>query len=264
MINPSYIDITRAGAIVDDLRNAETKAYSAFDAAFVAPVPSEYDTIGNAAVEVFGLNELKRLVIRDFEAASSEPNGFAKSEQGPDGEFHPLWMGRFRQYLKALETVGGAELGRSVTKDLTEILRATEYPITDKDLFGAVPQSEDDVHRRIEGVLRCVFPDLKRKPQLTKPIKNFEPDTGLPSIQTLIEYKFLGAKVALGGIADQILADTRGYNSRDWTTFVYVIYETNRFRPESEWNLLLRDCGVASSASVIVLSGEPAAILKPR
>jgi len=269
-------DRTRIGAILDDLRQAETTADNEFSAGALGYGHSEYDTPSNAAwhievaflklltaVEMLGLNELKRLVIEDMKSATSEKDGFAKSKMGPD-EPYSVWMGRYRQYVKAIETIGGVELELSVTKDLTEILRATEYPITDPKLFGGVPQSEDDVHRRIEGVLRCVFPDLKHKPQLTKAIKNFEPDTGLPGIQTLIEYKFLGKIADVSIIADQVLADTRGYHSRDWTTFVYVIYETNRFRPERDWIHFLRDCGVPSSTSLIVLSGEPAPKKKGR
>ena len=59
-------------------------------------------------------------------------------------------------------------------------------------------------------------------------------------------------------IADQILADTRGYTSKDWNRFLYVIYETNRFRTEKDWNLFLEQSGVPKNTTVVVLSGEPA------
>ena len=101
-------------------------------------------------------------------------------------------------------------------------------------MFPIAPQNEKDVHLRIEAILKCIFPDMKRKPSLSKQIKNFEPDTGIPSLETLIEYKFLSRKIDVGGIADQLLADTRGYISKDWKRFLYVIYETNRFRTESD------------------------------
>jgi DpnII restriction endonuclease len=209
-----------------------------------------------AAVEVLDLKSVKVLILADIAKASSKENGFADSEMGVE-EPYSIWMARFRQYIAALETLGGPSQAHSVTKDLVEILRAAEYPITDPKLFGAVPTSENDVHRRIEGVLRCVFPDLKHKPALSKPIKNFEPDTGLPGIRTLIEYKFLARMADAPVIADQILADTRGYSSPDWDTFVYVIYETRRFRPEREWNDLLRSCAASQNTIAIVLSGEP-------
>jgi hypothetical protein len=110
---------------------------------------------------------------------------------------------------------------------------------------------------RIEGILKPVFPDLKYKLALTKQIKNFEPDTGIPSLTTLIEYKFLTRKIDVPKIADQILADTRGYISKEWTRFLYVIYETHRFRTEKDWNQLLEQSGVSANTTVVVLSGEP-------
>jgi hypothetical protein len=61
----------------------------------------------------------------------------------------------------------------------------------------------------------------------------------------------------VGSIADQVLADTRGYASKDWRHFIYVIYETNRFRPEKDWIQLLRQSGVTENTMIIVLSGEP-------
>ena len=206
------------------------------------------------ATEMLRLDALRELVLEDLAKAKEE--GFAKGKMGPD-EPYSAWMARHRQYTLALEALGHAPTEQRVAKDLTSILRATIYPITDDKLFGSPPSSEAEVHDRIEGVLRCVFPDLKRKPALTKAIKNFEPDTGLRSIGTLIEYKFIDRKSIAPAIADQILADTRGYVSKQWSTFIYVIYETGRFRPESEWNQLLRDCGIPQSTSVVVLSGVP-------
>ena len=65
-------------------------------------------------------------------------------------------------------------------------------------------------------------------------------------------------------IADQILADTRGYVSKDWKTFLYVIYKTNRFKPENDWIELLRQSGVPENTTVVVLSGEPPAKTKKK
>jgi len=142
-------------------------------------------------------------------------------------------------------------------KQLAEIIRRTQYFLTDKTLFPDVPKNERDVHMRVEGVLKCVFPDLNHKPTLTKQIKNFEPDTGIPSMETLIEYKFLSRAEDVSMIADQVLADTRGYVSNGWSRFIYVIYETNRFRPEDQWIRFLKESGVPKTTAILVISGEP-------
>jgi hypothetical protein len=271
----NQIDHGYIRSIIDDLRKAAILAQSEFEKGVLGYAESEFDTPDNAAwsievaflklltatdfLELKSLNALITKDIKNAKSANTAEKGFAECKIGPE-EPYSKWMGRFYQYLRAIEIIGGSDIEHSVTKDLKEILRATEYPITDTKLFGSVPKSEDDVHRRIEGVLRCVFPDLKHKPQITKQIKNFEPDTGLPDIQTLIEYKYISKATDVPIIADQILADTRGYHSLEWKYFVYVLYETNRFRPEREWNQMLRECGVPDNTTAIVLSGEPVAV----
>ena len=145
-----------------------------------------------------------------FEKAKKE--GFFKTAMGSDEEDYLVWVEILRTYVDALGThynvIRPADI---VTTDLLSVIKASLYSITDKLLFFRAPSNEAEVHARVEGVLKCVFPDLKHKPQLTKPIKNLEPDTGLPSVRTLIEYKFISTEDDTKIISDQILADTRGY-----------------------------------------------------
>jgi len=157
--------------------------------------------------------------------------------------------------VERLYGVGGGD----VQRELVEILRATQYSVTDKNCFTAPPASESELHRRIEAVLKCVFPDLRSKPSIGKPIKNFEPDTGIPSLATVVEYKFISTDADAKRVADEVLADTRGYLSAEWKHFVYVIYETKRIRPESEWRQLLRDCDTSANTEIIVICGEDVA-----
>jgi hypothetical protein len=139
-----------------------------------------------------------------------------KGEMSPWGDPYSFWASRVRQYARAFDTTFGSASPSTVTKDLIDILRATVYSITDEECFSSPPSNEAEMHVRIEAVLRCVFPDLRHKPTIGKPIKNFEPDTGLPSVQTLIEYKFVGSKADVKRVADEVLADTRGYVSKEW------------------------------------------------
>ena len=207
-------------------------------------------------VESLGLTELHKMVVTEYKNAKETKGGFLVSTGTPDGEPFSAIVSRLRRFLSTIEQFYPSDEHTTITKDLLQIIRDIHYTITDKALFGSVPQSEKDVHIRIEGILKCFFADLKHKPTLTKPIKNFEPDTGIPSIETLIEYKFLSRSDDVGPIADEVLADTRGYTSKDWKHFVYVIYETNRFRREKEWVQLLRQSGVLENTTVVVLSGE--------
>lgn len=268
-------DSRRIASIVSDLRTAITKADNVFEEVYVWGVRTFDDEDLDqwntewwieltflkvlAAVEFLGLSNLAAMVRADLESARGDKDGqFSKSARGPEGEPFSTWLARMRQYTAAIEALGDVQSAHAITKDVLQILRACQYSILDPKVHSGPPRDEDEVHRRIESVLRCVFPDLKHKPALSKPIKNFLPDTGIPSIHTLIEYKYLTKPTEAPLIADQILADTRGYQAKGWDTFIYVIYETRRIKPESEWNQLLRDSDIGENTTVIVISGEPA------
>jgi hypothetical protein len=208
--------------------------------------------------EILSLPELRNMIHEEYIEVKKSKNSFNESDVDPDGDPYPVVTGRLRCYLIALENLYPDMKHTTVTKDLLQIIRDIHYVITDTAVFQNTPSNENDVHIRIEAVLKCVFPDLKHKPVLMKQIKNFTPDTGIPSLQTLVEYKYLARKSDIGLIADQLLADTRGYTSKDWTRFLYVIYETNRFRTEKDWVTFLREAGVSENTSVVVLGGEPA------
>jgi len=209
--------------------------------------------------ESLDLQEFRKMAFEEYSALKISKKGFTAAASDPDGEPYSVVLGRIRCYSRVLENLFQVDKKTTVTKDLLQIIRDIHYVITDTNVFQGTPTNEKDVHLRIEAILKCVFPDLKHKPTLTKQIKNFEPDTGIPSLKTLVEYKFLSRKADISPIADQLLADTRGYTSKDWSQFLYVIYETNRFRTERDWNIFLRESGVPTNTTVVVLGGEPPA-----
>jgi hypothetical protein len=250
-----------------DLQSAHDRAQKAFEGAHEEYADEDSTDTANWLIEVvflkllvlaehWALPGLRLQIAADMERARTGAGGFSFGEFR-EGDFYSQWLLRIRQYMRALETLAGPPASQLVNKPLEDILRSCVYPITDPTLFAAPPSREDDVHRRIEGILKCVFPDLQHKPALAKPIKNFIPDTGLPSTKTLIEYKFISSEAESKIVADQVLADTRGYHSPEYDNYVYVIYETIRVKRESEWRALLSSCGVPPNTSIIVLSGIP-------
>lgn len=192
-------------------------------------------------------------IVGTFREARKE---LSASEPSPDGEPYLTWAFPARRFHTALQSIYLTESSQAVTKDLETLIRDSLYSITDPKIYGAPPANEADVHRRLHAIIRCIFPDALDKPPLAKPIKHFEPDTGIPSIRTVVEYKFISDAGQVGVIADQILADTQGYKSDKWRKFIYVIYETDRFRREGEWRQMLRECGNAENVTAIVLSGS--------
>jgi hypothetical protein len=202
-------------------------------------------------LEAAALPEIFEAVKLLNERASEDFSEIAHAD-GP----YLIWGEKLRDYADAVaQTMGTADMG-TVTKDVTESLRHSVYGITDRKCFPAPPANEKEVHTRIEAILRCVFPDLRNRPPIPKPIKNFEADTGLPEVRTLIEYKFIATESDAKRVADEVLADTRGYTSKDWEVFIYLIYQTRPIKPERQWRQLLRETGLSSNTSVVVISGE--------
>jgi hypothetical protein len=263
------VDRVETVVAIEAIRASLTKADNAFEELKYSSPDSAIASYHQEIVEYFIERAFIQILVlldtlnlsRTYEQVhniyhQAKEKGFSKEVAVAD-EPYLISAEVLRDYIAAIEASCGLYPFVPVTKDLVTILRATQYTITDRKLFGNPPSNESDVHARIEGVLRCVFQDLRHKPQLTKPIKNFEPDTGLPSVRTLIEYKFVSSEQDAKSVADEILADTRGYVSKDWDTFLYVIYETHRVKPEVEWRQLLRECEVGNNTDVIVISGEP-------
>lgn len=218
-----------------------------------------------ALSESLDLKGLYQMLLSEYSKVTTSKEGFSDAGTSSlNGEQYSKILSRIRCFKYALDGFFPDEPNITITKDILQLMHDIQYSITDPKVFNGTPKNENDVHLRIECILKCVFPDLKHKPTLSKQIKNFEPDTGIPSIHTLIEYKFLSRNGDAGIIADEILADTRGYTSTDWKRFIYIIYETNRFRKESEWNQLLRESGVPETTCVVVLNGEPLSITKQK
>src|SRR5205809_3587279 len=147
-----------------------------------------------AASEALGLPEFRGLAYAEYSRVKGSSIGFSESETDPEGEPLSTVLGIIRQFVWALKTLLPTDEHTTVKKDLLQIIRNIHYIITDTTVFPGVPKNEKDVHLRIEAILKCVFPDLKHKPTLSKQIKNFEPDSGISSLRTLVEYKYLSRK----------------------------------------------------------------------
>lgn len=132
------------------------------------------------------LTAIYQRVMGEFETAQKD--GFAKTIHFEDMIF-PKWTDRIRLFTDAVAaSYGLAKTAQSAVNDLKKVLERAAYVICNTDIFARVPQNEADVHDRLEAILKCHYPDLKRKPRLNKPIKSFEPDTGIISAKTLLEY----------------------------------------------------------------------------
>lgn len=206
-----------------------------------------------ALTEVLGMPVLRQEIAQTYSEAQA--GSLTASQLDPNDEPYLLWAGPAYLYTDAIRNIFSTEPARTITKDLESILRSATYAITDPVVFPSPPRDEKTLHQRLEAVLKCLFPDLVTKPRLGKPVRNFEPDTGIPSLRTLLEYKYQTARSASGRIVQEILADTRGYHSSEWSSIIFVIYETARFQSEAQWRQLLVAAAIPDNVSVVVMSG---------
>ncbi len=207
--------------------------------------------------EALGLPNFREMVAREYKEAKELGNGLSEIIVDPDGDLHLLVESRIDRLLGAFQALVGLRVEKVMCKtiELTDVLRNCEYSLY-RDNQLAAPANETELHRRIESILSCVYPDLKHKPSIATPIKNFEPDTGIPSARALIEYKYVGNAEDMKRVSDEILADTQGYSSRDWNSFIYLIYETRHFQPESKWQQQMITSGNPMNTKVVIICEE--------
>lgn len=232
---------------------------------FPDPHESRFEEIGEAIESAFvqlltlsealQLQTLNKTILDTF--GNAKRIGLSKCDNFEDVSGWSYWAGTVEKFADSIDASFGSahQPTQGVNAYLLSVLQGLQSAITDKRCFDA-PGNEDDVHNRSEMVLRCIFPDLIRKPPLAKSVKGFIPDSGIPSLSTFIEYKFLSTAEQAGAVADEILADTRGYQASAWANIVFVIYETKRFKRVQEWRDLLRQCGIPESVQLILLHGE--------
>lgn len=207
-------------------------------------------------LETYGHNSLLTAAQEEFESCKQNPTA---SEMGQE-EPYLVWPYEVQKYVNIFKELHLKKHEPAVSANVTHLVEAihnSEYYIMSSRAFSWMPAREDDVHRRIEGMLKCFFTDLLHKPPLPKPIKSFEPDTGIPSLGVLIDYKYIESQEAGRRILDEILADIGGYQSELYNQFIFVIYETQRCFTEDEWNRAIMAAKPRNPVLVIVIRGAP-------
>lgn len=174
------------------------------------------------------------------------------------GEAYLFWPYRLLNLVNMFRSLHLPEEKTESDKDidsLLEIINRSEYYITQTDIFKSAPNSENDVHVRIEGLLRCIYGDLETKPRIPKKIKSFEPDTAIPSLKTFIEYKYITSRDQGKQIVDQVFADILGYQSHGYDNYVFVLYETQRVFPKADWDRMIESCKPQKRIECVVIKG---------
>ncbi|GEM_PF-4933305 len=171
-----------------------------------------------------------------------------------------IWPSRLERIIHIIECLFIAEIEgfkTNIQRDLVQVLHSSEGYIT-SNIFQNLPSCEDDIHRRIEAMLRCCYDNVLTKPPIPRQIKNFMADTGIPYTKSLIEYKFIESQGDAKIVVGQILSDVGGYDSPDYDNLIFVIYETARFVSEQDWNSAIKSSNHNIPVQVVLLKGLPA------
>jgi hypothetical protein len=157
----------------------------------------------------------------------------------------------------AVPAAKAPESAQDEVLQLAATIRRAESALVDRKAVGWVPVAEDDVHTRLEGILRASYPGLQSKAPIAGPARAHIPDTTIASVGTHIEYKYLSPKTKLSVIIDEMGADMNGFRDDRDFAIVFVVYETERF-VENEAQLLeqLRKGG-GSRVELVLLKGVP-------
>jgi len=176
------------------------------------------------------------------------------------GEYYLVWPFEIREVIDAFKSLHFEKANQAVPeiRPLLDVLKSSEYYITNPQIFGNVPRSEAQVHERIEGLLKCLYSDTEHKPRLSKPIKGFEADTGIRALRTLIDYKFITSLEDAKRIIEEIFADIGGYQTDDYDRFIFIIYETSRLVRIDEWTRAVEASKPRSAIQIVVLKGSGA------
>ena len=86
--------------------------------------------------------------------------------------------------------------------------------------------NENDLDKLIEAFLIPLYPNINSNPALILPEGYRQPDSSIPSLNLLIEYKFINKKTDLRNIIDEIQADIRNYAQEPWQ-YLYVVIGMN-------------------------------------
>lgn len=117
---------------------------------------------------------------------------------------------------------------------------------------------EATLDRFAETVLRGTYPDLNSNPSVELPTSYTLPDTGIPNIGLLIEYKYLRSESSFNlHVRDEMQADVRNWaGTQKWTGLIFCVYQQRVFFSEdSIYKTLTKDNTTFKHLSVVLITG---------
>ncbi len=184
---------------------------------------------------------------------------FAYSEQM--GGMYSTSLEVIRPYVEIVEAIAGLPTPQgpdTAARDvLKQLLRSTARYLF---LRKAEPTSESGLQKKIYPLLRAAFPDTTREVSVPHVAKTYKADFGVPSLNTLVEYKYCNSRSDWPKALDEVYADMKGYSGTpQWNHFYVVFYLTDRFTTQEEVDAEFLATASQAWTPMVVFGGPSAA-----
>jgi hypothetical protein len=205
-------------------------------------------------LETAGLPETRNRLLETWTRFQSEKGGISKTTFYPEYDF--LESKPFT-YLEILVTGLSISAGKGSDSYkgfeiamLEKLLRRTSVLLHKR---GITPKKELDVQDVMHDYLAALFTDYRHPVHINGIIHNFEPDGGILSLKTAIEFKFAATESEVSTALNGIFEDISGYKgSSDWTRFYTVVYQTKSFESEDRFRSEMVRSGARSWTPILV------------
>lgn len=135
---------------------------------------------------------------------------------------------------------------------LRNIISKTAVIVNDK---GLEPDNEARVRNAVLEVCRYSFPDAIKEVSIAKTLKHYKGDLGIPSLKTMVEFKFVNSQTEMKASLDGIYADMKGYKHPDWEIFYSVFYMTGPLYTQEDVELEYKLVAAEKTWTPIVVQG---------
>jgi REase_DpnII-MboI len=238
-----------------------------FEAQRTRDLSSSLEALGRqlpVLLDLMGMNDTRQIFLDSWEAFVADLGATVAIDDGVNVFLDSRPLQLVDEILQVIGAGSKGVLGEDSAdiRTLEYILRSTQQIL---EARGVVPTKELDIKRVLHDHLESTFPDYSREIKLPKGLKSFVPDGAIPSLEVLIEVKFVDSKRKMAPIFSGIMEDLSGYGgSRDWTRYYSVVYQTEPFVNEIRFDRSLRLSGNAGSWKPIVVVGPGGRSTAPR
>lgn len=154
------------------------------------------------------------------------------------------------------DSAPASSLPATSKEPLASLVARSMTLLCDTRLFSSAPKNESELQHRIEAVLRCCYPEVLSDPAPPGWLQ-WRPGSGVPALQTLIDYRFIASQDAVTRTVAQLKPEKLAaqYDDPQWVATLFVFFQTYEVCTEAQWRNMLR---LSEGQSLVLLTAPPA------